>query len=1253
MMAPLPNNSIGGVNERHLNWAILLYVYDIFRTSGDLRCKSLIPCIFACSLALPFLGNDLEQQHFVWLLPLHVLSLIFHVHAYKNAKQMPWKCPWLAWILICGLFYVESTSSVWSYVRFIVLSAALILKPSEEHIGLVWCAVFTYSLPSASIVSDLDFVNALSFTFGEWDEICKQYYVYYICELCLIAVEFWKGSFKACNQVSIRVLFLFLIILPFGSAWLLGVIIAVFYKYCRSLAVAHRDAVKPLISWMLIFFFYSLPLMDVWKLPCAFIFCFGWNFNYFPSLKTWDWFFLVHLAPILWFLWTHDTPEKLVIGMMLLFPLCRAKFPKVFFEVARHIHWVLFFYVEQYTQGIFQWLLVTFIYLLLVETIFGVGTKTVFLESSNQALFPYFLCTVPSLIVPYARYATLYFLLLVNSCVLVPNIDKVVNSEDVEKGRQTPMLVAAGDTGEPFGSSPPFYSNKTDLETLKQTGTKRMAQVRNKWGRYPLYTAACGGYLDIVQYLVNELKDSDKRLVGFDLDDLVFLLVVPSVYILSMIIPVFLSFKHMGLLPCFGISILLFLNFVGHANMLYLIFFEKKKTLESLDEYLQCMAAHNKSPDQGAFIFFLIGFRNFSTLASPHNSRRFCYLPEDKGQEHPQYFVDLDTHQESAIGGAIYFGRTEVVKFLLTRMKDVSKIKLRQLRNYAKYLLGKQPYNSCYHAIFEILENETRKKVLRYCFGSCDALTDECDAREDTRLVSELGWYTVMPKGRPWLEYFAGACHSLVFIRIKGDTDEWTYVIEKVAVNGAKYGKDIFISHFEGFKGTFPERFTLRRGALVNADITMKQIYDELARHNDGLYDLKTSHCHHAARDIWNFCVSNNLQTNSIPNQILAEIVAKTGLSDPTRGTRIEEISKVNIFGMQFPCQRQIEDLYNPVKTKSIWKWHQEESDKLKGWVEWKNDGNYFLTIDEGEYHQVSLVAQLQHMIKAPVLQGRAELYEGLMEKVEQVVLFHSESKEQAFEDLLKAQKRFYVNEEHDGRILTSTDFGHSRRPPLFPQHLPCGQKHPIWMSFELKPRYFVSVEDSRHPQHNTWMESGLRKHSLETLQRLDKYHNLMPHHTDVRYDKSDPRFKILTVYHGIGGDVENAKEICAGYLRYTGYRNYGWFGAGAYVTPDLDYAFAYARQGVVIVYNILLFQPYPITEQIGVVGFPIVTPLADCHVAVIRHNNDLSDTANLTIPLPPEKWEDNGGSERMSVEICFMQPQQVLPRAILKFDKT
>jgi len=152
----------------------------------------------------------------------------------------------------------------------------------------------------------------------------------------------------------------------------------------------------------------------------------------------------------------------------------------------------------------------------------------------------------------------------------------------------------------------------------------------------------------------------------------------------------------------------------------------------------------------------------------------------------------------------------------------------------------------------------------------------------------------------------------------------------------------------------------------------------------------------------------------------------------------------------------------------------------------------------------------------------------------------------------------------------------------------------------------------------------------------------------------------MLTVYRGLGIDLKAALEICKSGFANLSLRNDGWFGNGVYFTPDLDCAKAYASEsGLVLVCNILLFQPYPVIENFrigpkfaGFYGQPIV-PGCDAHVAVVKHFDSLH--AGDTIPLPPSEWigeghtGPGGGTFEMSTEIV-MSDLHVLPRCILKW---
>lgn len=212
--------------------------------------------------------------------------------------------------------------------------------------------------------------------------------------------------------------------------------------------------------------------------------------------------------------------------------------------------------------------------------------------------------------------------------------------------------------------------------------------------------------------------------------------------------------------------------------------------------------------------------------------------------------------------------------------------------------------------------------------------------------------------------------------------------------------------------------------------------------------------------------------------------------------------------------------------------------------------------------------------------------------------------------------------------------------------------------------------DNYRHP---FYMKHALTNsaHKRATLERLRKRYKSV-----VRMeDGQDPKFQMLTVYHGLGsGDVKLAEHICnigMAVLPSRNRRNKGWFGDGVYFTTDLDYARAYAQKtGIVLVCNILLFQPYPVTDSHKFYGKPIMGG-CDAHVvckallcfiylfindiqlyqAMVRHSNSLKTS---TVPCDPSEWIGEGGigtgTQEMSTEIVLRETQHVLPRAILQF---
>eukprot|EP00039_Didymoeca_costata_P014896 m.246017 g.246017 ORF g.246017 m.246017 type:complete len:1131 (+) comp16112_c0_seq1:109-3501(+) len=335
------------------------------------------------------------------------------------------------------------------------------------------------------------------------------------------------------------------------------------------------------------------------------------------------------------------------------------------------------------------------------------------------------------------------------------------------------------------------------------------------------------------------------------------------------------------------------------------------------------------------------------------------------------------------------------------------------------------------------------------------------------------------------------------------------------------------------------------------------------------------------------------------------------------------------------------------------WKWNEQDSSGNSVVIDWKHVGEWnrcsFLTLGSSWQMEGPLSQQLLKLMKPPNLNGREALYESLLSKVKEVVLFKSKQKEQCFEDRLLSLKQRYhsIKSESDSEEITANDHRHPWRPDWSAQYW---ENNPTWTSHNLDcDGVSIPVEDSKHPANQSWMRSKERDHAQKTIYRLrERYTNIAKTIKDP-----NPGYQVLTVYHGLAnGDLGLAKQICSTGFGTFAQRNSGWFGSGVYFTPDLDYAVAFAKtakkaktEPIVIVCNILVFQPYPLTSI--VVGCP-VRAKSDCHVAVVRHADDLTNTP--TTPLPPDEWEDYEGGTKMSTEICMVDLQHVLPRAILRF---
>eukprot|EP00039_Didymoeca_costata_P031556 m.35284 g.35284 ORF g.35284 m.35284 type:complete len:654 (+) comp8864_c0_seq3:1002-2963(+) len=158
---------------------------------------------------------------------------------------------------------------------------------------------------------------------------------------------------------------------------------------------------------------------------------------------------------------------------------------------------------------------------------------------------------------------------------------------------------------------------------------------------------------------------------------------------------------------------------------------------------------------------------------------------------------------------------------------------------------------------------------------------------------------------------------------------------------------------------------------------------------------------------------------------------------------------------------------------------------------------------------------------------------------------------------------------------------------------------------------------------------------------------------------QESPPYQSIIVYHGMFGDLTEAKHICKTGFRDLGLRNDGWYGKGVYFTPDLAYALAYARSKLqerpsengkvlVIACEMAVFNPYPVSDEFVMRGKPIPGQ-ADVNIAVVQHADDLSQTS--TVPIDPSRWKTdrNPDGVPVSTEIA-MSKGAVLPRFILEF---
>eukprot|EP00039_Didymoeca_costata_P000094 m.44084 g.44084 ORF g.44084 m.44084 type:complete len:1025 (+) comp10048_c0_seq2:48-3122(+) len=192
----------------------------------------------------------------------------------------------------------------------------------------------------------------------------------------------------------------------------------------------------------------------------------------------------------------------------------------------------------------------------------------------------------------------------------------------------------------------------------------------------------------------------------------------------------------------------------------------------------------------------------------------------------------------------------------------------------------------------------------------------------------------------------------------------------------------------------------------------------------------------------------------------------------------------------------------------------------------------------------------------------------------------------------------------------------------------------------QMKQRYLDPFWNPVHPY-------SLEK--LRVLRYLKEQYKSM-----LAPEPGDPAFQMLTVFHGVSGGMEVAEKICKTGFGVTCLRNDGFFGYGAYFTPDLKYAMAYNK--VVIMCNVLVFNAYPVTEQPVQPPNPLnidtfygkpITAFHDMHVAVVNYESDLKIP---TVPQPLDQWEINGGPKEMVTELALSEVGYVLPRCILIF---
>ncbi|EGD79230.1 hypothetical protein PTSG_09951 [Salpingoeca rosetta] len=160
----------------------------------------------------------------------------------------------------------------------------------------------------------------------------------------------------------------------------------------------------------------------------------------------------------------------------------------------------------------------------------------------------------------------------------------------------------------------------------------------------------------------------------------------------------------------------------------------------------------------------------------------------------------------------------------------------------------------------------------------------------------------------------------------------------------------------------------------------------------------------------------------------------------------------------------------------------------------------------------------------------------------------------------------------------------------------------------------------------------------------------------DSSLAKDDPPVRIQRVFHGVRS-IDAAKSISTGGFARLQTTDSGWFGAGIYFTPDLDYALQYAggasfhhghfpslrlsphkRYHIVLACDIQYANPYPVLRRAGFEG-KMLQAGHDAHVVVVGKGGS---------PLPDSQWSQQNAPV---AEIVIDQMDQALVRAVLFFE--